>query len=143
MQSDKGNNVKRSAYLMAGLSSLLLGTLGILLPILPTVPFIILAAFCFARSSPALELKLVRHPAFGAHIEAWRIDGAISRKGKRAAYATFIMSAVFGIVLLEGPISLVPAVAAILGAVWISSRPDSHTLHSVPILSPARYRSDS
>ena len=131
--------MKQSAYLIAGLSSLLLGALGTLLPILPTVPFIIFAAFCFARSSPALELKLVRHSAFGPHIEAWRTDGAISRQGKRAAYATFIVSAVFGIVLLEGPTSLIPAVAAILGTAWISSRPNSKPLQGVPIGSPARH----
>ena len=53
--------MKRQFYLLAGLASLALGSIGILLPLLPTVPFMILAAFCFANSSPRLEAWLVEH----------------------------------------------------------------------------------
>ena len=113
----------RSAYLIAGMSSLLLGALGVLLPILPTVPFVLLATFCFAKSSPRLEQKLVQHDKFGPHIEAWRTRGAVSRKGERAAYVTFILSAVVGIVLLQWPAALIPVAAAVAGATWIASRP--------------------
>ena len=104
--------MKRSAYLIAGLTSLMLGALGILLPILPTVPFVLLAAFCFGRSSPGLERRLVEHAKFGPHIEAWRKSRAISRTGKRAAYVTFAVSAVCGIVMLQWPTALVPVGAA-------------------------------
>src|SRR3546814_2388991 len=77
--------------------SLGLGGLGVLLPLLPTVPFIILAAFCFARSSTALERKLLDNPRFGPAIRLWREKGAISRRGKRAALAAFAFSAVLGL----------------------------------------------
>ena len=113
----------RSVYLIAGISSLLLGALGLVLPILPTVPFVLLSAFCFARSSPRLEQKLVQHPTFGPHIEAWRARGAINPRGKRSAYVTFALSAVVGIVLLQWPAALIPVAAAVLGAGWIASRP--------------------
>ena len=114
--------MKRIAYLMAGISSPLLAALGIVLPILPTVPFVILAAFCFARSSPGLEQKLLQHATFGPHIDAWRTRGAISRRGKRAAYVAFALSAVVGIVLLRWPAAIVPVAAAVLGVTWIASR---------------------
>ena len=69
--------MKRHFYLVAGWLSLGLGAIGAVLPLLPTVPFVILAAFCFARSSPRLEAWLVGHPVFGPHIAAWRDYGAI------------------------------------------------------------------
>lgn len=114
--------MKRSAYLVAGLLALLLGTVGIFLPLLPTVPFVLLAAFCFGRSSPRLERRLVEHATFGPHIIAWRTHRAISRKGKRAAYVAFALSAVFGFVLLDWPLSLIPVTAAALGTSWIATR---------------------
>ncbi len=115
--------MKRWAYLIAGWTALLLGAVGIVLPILPTVPFVLLAAYCFARSSPELERKLVQHPKYGPYIEAWRTRGAISRNGKRGAYAAFAVSAILGITLLQGPLALIPAIVGILGASWIFSRP--------------------
>ena len=54
-------------------------------PLLPTVPFMILAAFCFARGSDRFHDWLVHHPRFGPAIQDWRSHGAISRKGKVAA----------------------------------------------------------
>ena len=113
----------RIGFLIAGFISLALGALGLLLPILPTVPFIILAAFCFARSSPALERRLVEHRTFGPHIHAWRSRGAISRKGKTAAAIAFAASAALGLLLLDAPWSLVPAAAAVIGGSWVMTRP--------------------
>src|SRR3546814_6881604 len=84
--------MKRPFFRVGGWSSLGLGALGASLPLLPTVPFVILAAFCFARSSPRLEAWLVTHPQFGHHIVAWREKRAISRKGKMAATAAFAVS---------------------------------------------------
>ena len=85
----------RVLWFSGGLLSLGLGALGVLLPLLPTVPFAILAAFCFSRSSDRLHDWLVRHPAFGPAIRDWRAHGAISRRGKRAATASVTVA--FGI----------------------------------------------
>ena len=112
----------RIAYLALGFISLLLGAVGIVLPLLPTVPFVLLAAFFFARSSPPLERWLVDHPGFGPHILAWRTRRAISRKGKTAALACFAGSAILGLFLLPLPWSLIPLAAAVVGGSWIATR---------------------
>lgn len=113
----------RIGFLVAGLLALLLAAIGAFVPLLPTVPFVILAAFCFGRSSPRLERWLVDHARFGPHIRAWRSRGAISRAGKRAALVAFAASAAAGFALLPFPSSLVPAAAALIGGSWILRRP--------------------
>lgn len=115
----------RAGYLLAGFLSLALAAAGLLMPLLPTVPFVILAAFCFARSSPALEAWLVGHPRFGPHIRDWRRRRAISRPGKQAALVAFGISAVVGLSVLTLPWSLIPLAAGLIGGAWIWSRPDA------------------
>lgn len=119
------NPLSRTLYLISGFLALGLGGLGVLLPLLPTVPFIILAAYCFARSDETLERWLVEHPTFGTHIRLWRERGAISRKGKRAALAAFAASALIALLFVSLPYSLTPLAAALIGGTWIWTRPDA------------------
>ena len=114
----------RLLYLAGGYGALGLGALGLFLPLLPTVPFMILAAFCFARSSPALEARLVDHRLFGPHIRRWRERGAISRRGKKAAIVAFAFSALLALLLSPLPWSLIPVAAALIGGSWIWTRPE-------------------
>lgn len=120
-----GRAVLRIVYLALGFVSLALGAVGVVLPLLPTVPFVLLAAFFFARSSPALERRLTEHPRFGPHIAAWRSRGAVSRKGKNAATLLFALSAAIGLATLSLPWNLLPLAAAALGISWIRTRPDA------------------
>jgi uncharacterized membrane protein YbaN (DUF454 family) len=113
----------RIAFLGAGLAALVLGAIGIFVPLLPTVPFAILAAYCFARSSTRLEQWLVGHAHFGPHIREWRNRGAISRAGKRAALVAFVASAALGFALLDWPWPLLPVAAGLAGAGWVLRRP--------------------
>ncbi|MCH8537315.1 MAG: YbaN family protein [Alkalimonas sp.] len=62
--------------------ALLLGLLGIPLPGLPTVPFVLLSAWAAGKGWPALELWLLQHPRYGPPIIAWRQHGAVSRRAK-------------------------------------------------------------
>jgi hypothetical protein len=117
--------VRRLLYLGLGFAAVALGTLGIVLPLLPTVPFMLLAAFFFARSSPRLEAWIVEHPRFGPHVRAWRDRGAISRAGKRAALAAFAISAAIGLALLPFPWLLAPLAAGLIGGGWIATRPEA------------------
>lgn len=113
------------AWSTAGLLALALGLVGIVVPLLPTTPLLLLAAFCFARSSPRLEMWLVEHPRFGPPIRDWRAEGAISRRGKVAALVAIAVT--FGISLALG---LRPSVlliqAVVLGAVvvFLVTRPE-------------------
>lgn len=117
--------MRRTFYLLGGVTSLGLGGLGILLPLLPTVPFVILAAFCFARSNRSLEARLLNHAHFGPHILRWREQGAISRRAKRAALSAFGVSAALALAFAPWPWSLVSVAAAAIGGGWIWSRPEA------------------
>lgn len=69
-------------FITAGWVSLALGIAGIPLPLLPTTPFLLLAAFCFAEGSDRLHDWLVNHVHFGPPIRRWREHRAISRRTK-------------------------------------------------------------
>jgi uncharacterized membrane protein YbaN (DUF454 family) len=114
----------RPLWLAAGVISAATGLVGIVVPVLPTTPLMILAAACFARSSPRLHDWLWHHPVFGPAIQAWREQGAIPRVAKRAS--VIAMAAAFGLSVWMG---LAPWVLAVQGAVlitaatWILTRP--------------------
>lgn len=94
------------------------------MPLLPTVPFYILAAFCFARGNPVWEARLLAHPRYGPHLAAWREKGAVSRKGKVAATLAFAFSIGVGSWLLAWPWALVPPVVAVVTLGWLWTRPE-------------------
>ena len=62
----------RPLYLAAGLLCVALGAIGAFLPVLPTVPFLLLAIFCFARSRPEWAERLYAHPRYGPALRQWR-----------------------------------------------------------------------
>lgn len=94
----------RVVWLTFGLASLALGGLGVALPLLPTTPFVLLAAYCFAKSSPALHGWLLRNPTFGKAIRDWRADRAISRRGKTVGVLAMVLSLALSLVLAVDPI---------------------------------------
>ncbi|MES2986727.1 MAG: YbaN family protein [Pseudomonadota bacterium] len=114
----------RIAYLIGGFVSLGLAVIGAILPVMPTTVFVILAAFCFARSSPRLEARLLDHPIFGPHILSWRERGAISRKGKVAATIAFAVSIIVALIFAPWPWSTAPVFAALVIGSWIWARPE-------------------
>ncbi|MEM7568689.1 MAG: YbaN family protein [Pseudomonadota bacterium] len=85
MRASAGPWLVRLIFAAFGVIALGLGIVGAFVPLLPTVPLVILAAACFARASPRLEAWLLAHPRFGPAIRDWRARGAISQKGKIAA----------------------------------------------------------
>ena len=90
----------RLIWMTVGFVCLGLGAIGAVLPLLPTTPFVLVSAFCFARSSPRFHAWLINHRAFGPAIRAWNEERAIGRKAKIAA--TFAMGAAFLLSVLLG-----------------------------------------
>lgn len=116
----------RALWAGIGLTALALGFVGVVLPLLPTVPFLLLAAFCFARSSDRLHDWLLAHRLFGPMIEDWRRSGAIRPGAKRAATLSIVAVFLVSVVLEVKPMVLTIQ-AAVLGCVliFIWTRPPS------------------
>lgn len=87
----------RYAYLALGWFSLALAVAGIVLPLLPTTPFLLLAAACFDRGSPRFHAWLLDHPWFGPAIRDWRQRGAIG--GRAKALAVFMLCVSLGVLV--------------------------------------------
>lgn len=117
--------MRRHLYLVAGFLCLGLAVIGALLPVMPTTVFVILAAYCFTRSSPAMERRLLEHPKFGPHIMRWREHGAISRTGKKAATLAFAISIILAFALAAMPWPFVSVLAAVIVGGWIWTRPEA------------------
>lgn len=105
--------------------SLALAVLGVLLPGLPTTPFVLLAAWAAARSSPRLAAWLESHRLFGPLIRDWRAGGRVSRRAKWSA--AFAMAVCAGMLLwLVRPraaaVGGIVVMAAVL--VWLWRRPE-------------------
>jgi uncharacterized membrane protein YbaN (DUF454 family) len=116
----------RPLWLTLGLTSVACGIAGIVLPLVPTTPFILLAAFAFARSSPRLQIWLEKHRTYGPMIESWRRYGAIDRRAKRIAL--LLMLCAFGLSLaMRLPLWVLLAQGSVLIAVaaFILTRPDT------------------
>ena len=114
--------MRRPLYLAAGVASFGVGVVGAFVPGLPTVPFLLLAAFCFARGNPAWERRLLAHPRWGPPIRDWRERRAISRRAKVAALATLTVSALVAWLTLSWPWLLLPLLAIAASGSWIATR---------------------
>ena len=119
----RSRGVARLGWWLLAWASLGLGMLGIVVPGLPTVPFMILAAFCFAKANPVWEQKLLDHPRFGPHIVAWRTRGAISKRGKIMAVVALAASSVVGLLTLDSWHAYMPLAVALISGSWIVTRP--------------------
>jgi uncharacterized membrane protein YbaN (DUF454 family) len=82
--------LSRKLYVWLGHTSVALGVVGAFLPVMPTVVFMILAAWCYARGNPALRAKLLAHPTFGPPVRDWEEHRAISLRGKVLGITTIV-----------------------------------------------------
>ncbi len=110
---------------LLALLSVLLGVIGVVVPGLPTVPFMILAAWAASKGWPQLERWLVNHHRYGPHISRWREHGAIPRRAKIYATAMMVLSTVI-LIVSETPTWAMLTVVTVMGLtlVWMWRRPD-------------------
>jgi len=116
----------RVLWVILGLICVGLGAIGAILPLLPTVPFMLLAAFFFARSSERLHNWLITHPTFGPPILDWQTHGAIRRRVKWLASGSILAAFALSVVLGVRPnILTIQAGVLSLVSLFIWTRPES------------------
>ena len=131
----ESNQGLRLLWLFGGLLAVALGIIGVFLPILPTTPFLLLAAACFARSSPRFYSMLLNHPVFGPPIRQWRNERTIPKKVKILAIS--LLSITLGsTIIFVVPLMAVKLLLTVIGLVVIIfllriptreiTNPDSH-----------------
>lgn len=108
-----------------GLVSLTLGIIGAFLPILPTTPLVLLAAFFFARSSPWLHGKMLNNRLMGPAIRDWQAHGAINRRAKYSATGMMALLVGYTLIYVALPLWIKVILGVVCGSVlvFIWSRP--------------------
>jgi len=102
-----------------------LGVIGAFLPVMPTVVFLLVAAWAAGKGWPQLEVWLLTHPRHGASIRAWRERGAVPR---RAKWLASLMMGLSSVALVASPLALWWRIGLPLGmaciALWLWTRPE-------------------
>jgi len=108
-----------------------LGVVGIALPVLPTTPFLLVAAWAFARSSPRFRDWLLGHRTLGPYVNDWNEHGAIPTRAKVLAIAVMSASAIwlFGWSDLPLAVKLIASACMLGAAVFILTRPDTPSVN--------------
>lgn len=97
-------SVTRILFLTGGWLSLILGAIGVFLPILPTTPFLILAAFCFSRSSRRVHQWLLSQKLFGPLIQAWEEHGVIPFRAKCLSTTMMLLLISYPMLFMQIPV---------------------------------------
>lgn len=121
------SRVVRAVFLVAGFVFVGLGLIGVFLPVLPTTPFMILAASCFAKSSRRFHLWLMNHPVFGKLLRDWEERRAIPRYAKYLAWTMMGLSCAMLFYRLPNHlwIAVVTSVICICTMIWMARLPDA------------------
>ncbi len=110
---------RRALWVAAGGLALATGVVGIFLPLLPTTPFVLVAAFCFARGSERCERWLLAHPRFGPMVRGWRARRAIPLRVKQLAWTMMAAGSTWAWLTLPPRIGWLPAVVCAATAFWM------------------------
>lgn len=126
--------MKKMFYLMIGHVCLILGIIGAFLPILPTTPFLLLAAFLYSKSSTRLHQWIISHKYLGPPLVDWQERGVIGMKAKILASAMITLVLVFRIPSLSVALGIKIFASAVLISVliFILTRPSGSKTPSLP-----------
>ncbi len=133
MESKPLSRMAKALYGFAGAVSLLLGVIGIFLPGLPTTPFVLLAAACFAKASPRVHQWMLEHRLLGPMLRNWHAHRSLTRRTKSIAIISMVLMLSVSIWGFSGHlwIQLVLLALGAIGAAMllrIPTRTDSTTL---------------
>ncbi len=118
-----GNNFKQYFLISIGWLSIFLAVLGIILPLLPTTPFLILALACFSKSSPRFHSMLLNHKIWGPPLSQWESNHTVQPHVKQKAKILIIATFGISIMLFSGKIALQFMLATLcLLLLWFISR---------------------
>lgn len=112
----------RPLYLAGGLIFVGLAAVGAFLPIMPTVPFLLVAVFFFARSNPEWERRIMDHPHWGPQVRDWRERRAISRRAKVMAIGAMTVGVGFTWYTLGVPYVYISIAILVISGSWIATR---------------------
>lgn len=116
--SFKGSNTKKAKVLMfktIGIVFVGLAILGVILPILPTTPFLLVAAACFAKSSPKMQRWLLTNKIFGPMINDWQQHRSIPKKAKYIALSSIVLSVAWSAYMLKSIWLTLLIIALVIG----------------------------
>lgn len=108
---------------MVGFAGLGLAIVGTVLPIMPTVPFLIVAVYGFNRSSPRFRDRLLNHPVFGPQIRDWQEHRAIAPRVKLLAVGSMAVGLSISFFILAFPWWLAQVAVLTLVSAYVLSRP--------------------
>ena len=109
----------RLVWLLAGVLSLVMGIVGVFLPLLPTTPFVLLAAFCFSRGSQRWERWMLRHDRWGPMVRGWRANRAVPLRAKQVATLMMTISCVWVFWTISSPWRWAPATVCAGVLLWM------------------------
>lgn len=90
--NQSNNPTVRWTFVILGWVSFVLGIIGVVLPVMPTAPFVLLAAWCWARSSRRFHFWLINHKYFGKYVRDWEENHAVPHYAKWLASIMMALS---------------------------------------------------
>lgn len=125
IQSKQPASLRSRLWLAAGFFWMAIAVVGIVVPFLPTVDFVLLAAYCFSRGSRRWESWLLGHPRFGPVVRDWRSHGAVPLRAKLYATAMMLLSSGWAAWVLPLRTGWIPAAVCVLVGIYLWTRPTS------------------
>jgi uncharacterized membrane protein YbaN (DUF454 family) len=110
---------QRGLWIAGGALALVAGVVGIFLPVVPTVPFVLLAAYCFSQGSPRCERWILEHRHFGPMVHEWRQHRSVPLRAKQFAVVSMAGGCAIAWWLLPTPWGWLPIVLCTIAAVWL------------------------
>jgi uncharacterized membrane protein YbaN (DUF454 family) len=122
---EQGQKLVRTLWLVAGTICMVLGAIGLVLPLLPTTPFLLAAAACYFKSSPRMHKWLLNNKWFGEYIRNYTEGKGLTKRTKITAlsvlWATIAFSTFFILDRLLSPLLVLPMQIIMIGVATVVS----------------------